>query len=312
MRGTILITTSSFDLAACDALTRLAAAGFDILLNPHRRRLSESEARDLVGRDVVAMIAGVEPLTRAVLSAAPRLKVISRCGTGMDSVDLDAAAALGIALRNTPEAPATAVAELTIGLILAVLRRIAEADRGIRARQWSPLMGRLLGQQTLGLVGCGRVGRRVAQLAQAFGARVLAYDPQVTQAPAGVTLAGLDDVIAGADVLSLHLPLTPALRNFLGRERFGQMKRGAVLVNAARGGLVDEAALCEALQSGQLAGAALDCFADEPYDGPLAGLPTVVLTAHMGSYATEARALMEREAADNLLEAMVKQGLTEG
>ncbi len=312
MRQKILISTSSFGVDGNDSLRRLAEAGFEIILNPHRRRLNETEAMELLDNNVIAMIAGVEPLTRKVLTNAKQLKVLSRCGTGMDNVDIDAANELGILLKNTPDAPARAVAELTLGMILAVLRRIAEADRGIRAAKWAPLMGRLLSEQTVGLIGYGRVGRRVAQLVRAFGARVIVYDSQQQPAEESIELLSLDDVIRQADVLSLHVPYSKELHYILNRERLGAMKQGAVLINAARGGLIDENALLEALQSGRLAGAALDCFETEPYDGPLIGLSQVVLTAHMGSYANEARALMEREAADNLFAGLATQGFIKG
>ena len=312
MRQKILISTSSFGVTGNDSLRRLADAGFEIILNPHRRRLNEAEAGELLDNDVIAMIAGVEPLTRKVLTKAKQLKVISRCGTGIDNVDVDAAKELGILLKNTPDAPARAVAELTLGMILGVLRRIAEADRGIRATKWAPLMGRLLSEQTVGLIGYGRVGKRVAHLVRAFGARVIVYDNQEHPAEEDIEFLSLNDVIGTADVLSLHVPYSKELHHLLNRERIAAMKKGAVLINAARGGLIDENALLEALQSAHLAGAALDCFQTEPYDGPLVDLPQVVLTAHMGSYANEARALMEREAADNLLAGLAGLGLIKG
>lgn len=296
-------------MAGNPALQRLAALGFEIAINPHGRRLSESEAQTLLGDGVVAMIAGVEPLTRNVLSSAKNLKVISRCGTGMDSVDAAAAAELGILLKNTPDAPARAVAELTLGMMLGVLRRLSEADRGIRARQWTPLMGLLLSEQTVGLIGFGRVGRRVARLVRAFGARVIAFDTQAVPAEDGVEFKTMDEVIRSADVLSLHVAYQPDLHHLLNDACFATMKKGAIVINAARGGLIDEAALIQSLQSAHLAGAALDCFEKEPYDGPLTTMPQVVLSAHMGSYAKEARALMEREAADNLLSGMSAKGL---
>ena len=309
MHQKILISTSSFGIENNDSLRRLADAGFELVLNPLRRRLNEAEAIALLDNDVIAMIAGVEPLTRKVLTHAKQLKVISRCGTGMDNVDMAAASELGILLKNTPDAPAMAVAELTLGMILAVLRRIAEADRGIRAAKWAPLMGRLLSEQTVGLIGFGRVGRRVARLVRAFGARVIAFDTQAMPAEDGVGFKAMDEVIRSADVLSLHVAYQPDLHHLLNEARFATMKKGAVVINAARGGLIDEAALIQVLQSAHLAGAALDCFEKEPYAGPLATMPQVVLSAHMGSYAKEARALMEREAAENLLSGMSAKGL---
>lgn len=230
----------------------------------------------------------------------------------MDSVDIDAAAELGVWLKNTPDAPAAAVAELTLGMMLSVLRRLPEADRGIRSNRWNPLMGRLLSAQTVGLIGFGRIGRRVARLVRAFGARIIVYDKQQLSPEEGVEFRSLDDVIGTADVLSLHVPYAQDMHHFLDRERIAAMKPGAVLINAARGGLIDEEALLNALQAGHLSGAALDCFEAEPYSGPLAALPQVLLTAHMGSYAREARNLMEQEAVDNLLQGLAAQGLMKG
>ena len=312
MHRKILITTSSFGVVGNDSLRKLADGGFEIVLNPHHRRLNEAEAMELLDSAVIGMIAGVEPLTRKVLGNATQLKVISRCGTGIDNVDLDAVKELGMVIKNTPDAPARAVAELTLGMMLGVLRRIAEADRSIRATKWAPLMGRLLSEQTVGLIGYGRVGKRVAHLVHAFGARVVAYDSLQHPAEEGIAFVSLDEVIGQADVLSLHVPYARELHHLLNTERIAGMKRGAVLINAARGGLIDEAALAAALHSGHLAGAALDCFQTEPYAGPLVDLPQVVLTAHMGSYANEARTLMEREAADNLLAGLAKLGLIKG
>lgn len=294
---TVLITTSSFSERDNDAAATLAAANVSLVFNPFERRLTEDEAHELLGKhNPVGIVAGVEPLTERVLSAAPSLKAVARCGTGMDSVDVAAAERLGIRVSRTPDAPAAAVAELTLGLILAVLRRIAQADRALRAGTWKALTGGLLGARTLGLVGYGRVGRRVANMVRPTGARIIACDPNLTEAD--VPLMPLDDVLAASDVLSLHA-LPGSLR--LGSREFGKMRKGAVLINTARGDLVDEGALVEALKSGHLAGAGLDVFEAEPYDGPLASIDTAVLTAHMGSYAAETRAQQEREALFNLV-----------
>ncbi len=304
----ILITTSSFDRAGQPGLAALAAAGYSIVMNPHGRKLSEDEAAGLLDGDVVGMVAGTEPLTRRVLAGATGLKVVSRCGIGLDSVDLAAAGDLGIRVLNTPDAPSLAVAELALGMILNALRRIGEADRRLRRGEWKALMGGLLACRTVGIVGYGRIGRRVARLAQAFGARILAHDAQPF-APDGVAEArDIDSLLAEADVVSLHLP-SVAGGPFMDAARIAAMKPGAILVNTARGGLIDEAALAAALQDGRLAGAALDTYAKEPYAGPLAGMETAVLTAHMGSYASEARSIMEREAVENLLKGMAEAGL---
>lgn len=305
----ILITTSSFSSAADTELAQLRGAGYEVVLNPHRRRLSEDEAHALLSADVAGMIAGVEPLTRRVLAGAKGLKVVSRCGIGLDSVDLEAARELGIEILNTPDAPSSAVAEITVGLTLTVLRKIALADRQVRAGQWRSLMGRLLSAQVAGVVGYGRIGRRVATLFGAFGCRVLACDPVATTVAPGVTLCGLDELLVQSDIVSLHLPIGPDTAKLMSAARIAQMKKGAVLVNVSRGGLVDEAALHQALVAGHLGGAALDVFEKEPYAGPLAALDQVVLTAHMGSAAEESRAIMEKEAASNLVRGLAAKGL---
>ena len=265
---------------------------------------------ELLRGDIVGMIAGTEPLSRAVLQHAPTLKVVSRCGIGTDNVDLSAASELGIEVLNTPDAPSVAVAELTLGLILATLRRIAEADRAVRAGEWRPLMGRLLTGRVVGVVGYGRIGRKVSALARAFGARVLAHDIQPITPDGAVELCALDELLSSSDIVTLHLPSAPANRYFFNDARLSLMKRGAILINTARGELVDEQALARVLTSTHIAAAALDTFEQEPYSGPLRDFPQVTLTAHMGSYTEESRARMEEEAARNLLDALARHGLS--
>ena len=294
---TVLITTSSFGERDNEAIAALAAANVSLVFNPFGRRLTEVEARELLQKhDPVGVLAGVEPLTENVFAAAPSLKAVARCGTGMDSVDVAAAERRGIRVSRTPDAPAAAVAELTIGLIFSVLRRIAEADRGIRGAGWKALTGGLLGARTLGLVGYGRIGHRVASIVRPTGAKIVASDPYLSEAD--VPLLSLDELLKASDVISLH-SVGGSVR--LGAREFGLMRKGAILINTARGDLVEEAALVEALKSGHLAGAGLDVFEAEPYKGPLAAIDTAVLTAHMGSYAAETRAEQEREALFNLV-----------
>jgi D-3-phosphoglycerate dehydrogenase len=305
----ILITTSSFDCATNAAIDKLVRAGFEIRSNPHARRLTESEVGDLLAEgEIVGMIAGVEPLTRYVLDRAQKLKVISRCGIGMDSVDLAAADDRGIRVCNTPGAPVSAVAELTLGLMLDLLRQIGQADRTIRAGGWKQMMGNLLAFQTVGIVGFGRIGRRVAELLHAFGAKVLVHDPALVDAPSYAEASDFDALLQRADVVTLHLPYNKSLHHMIGHRELALMKSSAFLVNTARGGLVDEDALALALGAGSLAGAALDTFEQEPYKGPLASLPQMLLTAHMGSYAKESRVQMEREAAENLVKGLIASG----
>lgn len=304
----VLITTSSFSLGNFAQAKSLHDAGISIEVNPHGRRLSEDEVAELVATDVIAILAGLEPLTDRVLSNAKSLRVIARCGTGLDSVDLQAASRLGIDVFNTPDAPTQAVAELTIAHMLNSLRHLSTTDSNMRSGKWTPTMGSLLATKTVGLIGVGRIGGAVAKLAQAFGARVIGFDP-VVDSHNSVELLSLDQVLKQADIVSLHLPINDQTHHILNANTISCMKTGSIVVNVSRGGLIDESALHDALKSQHLSGAALDCFEDEPYSGPLLQIPGVHVTAHMGSYARETRDLMETEASTNLVNGLRKRGL---
>jgi D-3-phosphoglycerate dehydrogenase len=304
----VLITTSSFGLGNFAQAKSLHDAGISIEMNPHGRRLSEDEVAELVATDVIAILAGLEPLTDRVLSNAKSLRVIARCGTGLDSVDLQAASRLGIDVFNTPDAPTQAVAELTIAHMLNSLRHISTTDSNMRSGKWTPTMGSLLATKTVGLIGVGRIGSAVAKLAQAFGARVIGFDP-VVSSHNSVELLSLDEVLNQADIVSLHVPINDQTHHIVNASAISRMKPGSIVVNVSRGGLIDESALHDALKSQHLSGAALDCFEDEPYSGPLLQIPGVHVTAHMGSYARETRDLMEVEASTNLVNGLRKRGL---
>ncbi len=297
---TILITTSNFDVDGNLVIQRLRDRGFELVVNPYRRRLTGEEATNFISSvKPIGIIAGVEPLGKQQFRAFDGLRVLSRCGTGLDNVDMSAAKEFGVSVFNTPEAPAPSVAELTLGLILCCLRQIPLADRSLRTGQWSALKGSLLRGKTVGVVGFGRIGRLVTRLVRAFEARVLAYDPFVAMA-GDVAFVSLDDLLRDSDIVTLHMPYSAGAHHLFDGSALQRMKKGAILINASRGGLVDEAALLEALRTGHLSSAGLDVFEEEPYSGPLTGLSQVVLTAHMGSAARETRELMELEAARNL------------
>ena len=303
----VLISTSSFNLANFAQLSDLEKAGVEVKLNPFAARLTEKQAIDLLGTDTIGLIAGLEPLTKNVLQAAKSLKVIARVGTGLDSVDLVAAKELEIIVLNTPDAPTKAVAELTIAHILGLLRHLSQAARQIRNGIWKGLMGSLLETKTVGIVGFGRIGKRVATLLSAFGASVLISDAQVKSGD--FQNVGLDELCTRSDIVSLHLPYSEATHHIIDEKRINLMKKGSFIVNISRGGLVDEAMLLVALKSGHLAGAALDCFEQEPYEGELRNLENVQITAHMGSYARETRDLMEQEASRLLVNALHEKNL---
>lgn len=300
MPGTIAITTSGFDMTN-PRIEALVDAGWSVVRNPYGRKMTEEEVAELLqtsGAEV--MIAGVEPLTATVFEQNPQLRLISRCGSGVDSVDTDAAEQQDIAVYRTPEAPAEAVAELTISLGIAVLRRVGEADRLVRAGEWHALMGRSYGRSRIGIVGLGHVGRRVAAVSAVLGAEI-GYTDHYVDTPA---YERFDDVLSlahWADVLTVHLPHDAETHHTVNAEVLRALGPDGVVVNTARGGLVDEDALLHALESGGIAGAALDVFETEPYTGPLAGFPNVIMTCHMGSYARQVRAAMENEALENAI-----------
>jgi D-3-phosphoglycerate dehydrogenase len=298
----ILITTSTFGVEGNSRLEQLERAGFSIYTNPYSRRLTEDEIYDLVVElQPIGVIAGLEPLTRRVLAAAGNnLRIISRCGTGIDNVNLEAAKEFAIQVKNTPAAPSRAVAELTLGAILNLLRHIAKSDRAMRQGEFNKKMGRLLGACTVGIIGYGHIGRNVAALCNAFGCTVIAYDVVAAVNGSGVEFVTLETLLRTADVVSLHIPSPGESVHFMTRERLTAMKAGAILINHARGDLVDETALYELVKAEHLGGAALDVFESEPYQGPLTELENVLLTPHVGSYAIETRVQMELEATENL------------
>lgn len=305
----ILITTSSFVVQNNRYVDLLESQGFEIICNPYGRRLTESEVLNLLKDDVIGMIAGVEPLTRKVLQNAPCLKVVSRCGIGMDSVDLCACSEIGTWVCNTPDAPTMAVAEITVAIMLDLLRNVSQVDRNIRSGNWKPLMGNLLSCQTIGIIGYGRIGKKVCQILRSFGSNLLVHDKQDVIPEPPMDVVCLDELLSSSDIVSLHVPYEPATHHLIDRDRISSMKTGALLLNVSRGGLIEEDELYAALKSGKLAGAGLDAFEQEPYRGPLTELPQVVLTAHMGSYAKECRIQMEREAAANLVQGLIAQGI---
>jgi D-3-phosphoglycerate dehydrogenase len=228
-----------------------------------------------------------------LLAAAPELKAVGRAGVGVDNIDLEAASRRGVIVFNSPGGSTVSVAEHTFALILALARHIPLADRGLRERRWEKnrLVGLELMGKTLGLIGLGRIGREVAVRARAFGMNTLAHDPFVTEvSAAGVRLVDLETLLAEADIVSLHAPLSETSSGLLDAKRLAAMRPGALLINCARAGLIDESALLEALESGRLGGAALDVFPDEPQVDPrLLALPQVVLTPHIAGSTVEAQ-----------------------
>jgi D-3-phosphoglycerate dehydrogenase len=305
----VLISTASFAEHDRAPLDLLKSSGFEIILNPYKRKLKPEEVMELA-RDCEGIIAGVEQLTEEVFKKLPKLRAVSRCGVGTDNVDLEAARKRGIRINSTPNAPTQSVAELTVALILNLLRQVSLLDRRVHGGTWSREMGRLLSGKTIGIVGLGRIGKRVAELLRPFGVKILASEPKPDKKWAEenkISLTSLEELLRESDVVTLHIPYSEKNLNLINAEKIKIMKRGAILINTSRGGLVDEGALYQALLSGHLSGAALDVMEVEPYQGPLKDLDSVILTPHIGSYALEARVQMEMEAAKNLI-SMLKEG----
>ncbi|WP_244849249.1 NAD(P)-dependent oxidoreductase [Caballeronia sp. SL2Y3] len=253
----------------------------------------------------VAIIVRYGKINARIMDAAENLQVISKHGSGIDVIDQEAAAARGIAVRAAVGANAAAVAEHAWALILACAKSVPQLDVRMRAGHWDKSTHKSfeLDGGTLGVVGLGSIGRRVAAIGVAFGMNVFAFDPFAKEAPHGVTLASMDDIYAAADVLSLNCPLTDENRNMINRDTLARMKQGAILVNTARGGLIDEAALVEALASGRLRSAGVDSFAVEPMTvpHPFQSVPNLILSPHVGGVSEAAYVNMGKGAAANVL-----------
>ncbi len=299
----VLTSPSSMGQVGPAPFDLLIESGFEIINNPFGRRLTEDEVIEL-GRDCIGIVAGVEPLTQKVMDALPDLKYISRVGVGMDSVDLDYAKSKGIIVVNTPDAPTRGVAELTIGLTYSLLRKIPQADANMKQKVWKKQIGNLVLGKKVGVVGLGRIGKMVASMFKALGNDVIGYDLYPNQEWAdenGIELGTLEQTLSVAEIVTLHVPGNSDSTALLKAEELGLMKEGSFLINVSRGGVVDEAALLEALSSNKLAGAAIDVFSEEPYAGPFCDLDNVVLTPHLGSYASEAKLNMEIQAVENFI-----------
>ncbi len=304
----IFVTPRSLSRCGHPALDRLRAAGYEVAFcTPGQQPEEEELLRLLPGCH--GYLAGVERISARVLETATGLKAISRNGTGVDNVDLAAAARLGIAVLRADGANARGVAELTIGLMLALTRHIPRCDQHMKAGRWERWEGIELAGRCLGLVGYGRIGRLVAELSLGLGMRVVAYDPLARPEPSRqerfCLVPVLEEVLGQADVLSLHCPPPADGQPLLTRERLALLKPGTYLINMARGELLDDAAVLAALEQGRLAGAALDAYRREPPgDDPLVRHEQVIATPHIGAYSRESVARAVEVAVDNLLSAL--------
>jgi len=290
----------------------LSRAGCMIVDNPWPgRTLNQEQLLSLI-EDIDGVLAGDDDFSAAVLEKAGHLKVISKFGVGVDRIDLAAATRMGIQVANAPGTNKHAVADMAIGLMVSVARSIPLAGNRVRQGDFKVIIGHSVYGSTLGVIGLGQIGRAVVRRAVGFNMRVLAFEPYPDMnfvRENNVTLTGLKELMQEADFITLHLPSMPETKQMINREALSVVKPGAVLINTARGDLVDEDALLDALTTGRLAGAALDTFAVEPppCDHPLLQLQNVVVTAHMGGHTREAHQLTGMVAAENLLRVLQGQ-----
>jgi D-3-phosphoglycerate dehydrogenase len=276
------------------------------IINPHGRKLSEEELIEM-SNDVVGIIAGTEEISRRIMQNASALKVISRYGIGLDNIDLEAAREFGITVKNTPVAPAQAVAELSVCLMLNLSRRINEMDQKVKSNVWKPVIGNLMSGKTIGIIGLGKIGKKVAMLLEPFNVKIITYelDPDkefIEQH--NIKLVSFEDLIAESDIITLHVPKTSETKNIIGEKELFHIKKNALIINTARGGLIDENALIKALEKNLIGGVAIDAFDVEPYKGRLMEFDNVILTPHVGSYTVETRKEMEIETVNNLINAL--------
>lgn len=271
----------------------LQEAGFEV---DHRPALTPEELSAIVGDYEGMVVRSSTKVTADIIAKASKMKIIGRAGAGVDTIDVPAATAAKIIVMNTPGQNSNGVAELVFGLMLALARHVVTGCVTLKGGRWekNKLAGTELGGKTLGLIGMGYIGRRVSVIAQGFGMTVLACDPMLDECQIkafGAKPAGLDEILSGSDYISLHLPKNKDTANLINAAAIGKMKTGAILINCARGGLVDETALAEALKSGRLAGAGFDVFATEPpaADNPLLALDNFVATPHLGASTAESQ-----------------------
>ena len=298
--GDVLVTFPAFDHADAETTGILARAGLEIRLAPKTGARSPAELARLVG-EAVAVIASTDPFDRSVFDGCPRLRVVARVGVGVDSIDLEAATAAAVVVTTTPGVNDQVVADHTLALMLAAIRRVVEADGSVRRGEWrrgSDMTAWGLHRRTVGIVGLGAIGQAVARRLTGFDCTLLAHDVE-QRAFDGVELVPLGELLARAEIVTVHVPLDDSTRGLIGADEIAQLRPGAIVVNAARGGIVDEAALTEGLRSGHVHAAALDVFEHEPPVGsPLLELPNVVLSPHVAALSEESVRRMLRLAAE--------------
>ena len=303
MKPNILVALSTFAEFGDAPLKLLAESDADYYVNPLGRRLVREEIIQMA-KDCEGIVAGVEPYDDYVLDHLPTLRCISRCGVGLDNISLEKAKDMGIAIRNTPDVVILPVVELTIAMIFDLLRRLSYHTNLLKSKRWEKKAGNLLSGKKVGVIGLGRIGKAVAETLTKLNADVYGADLFPDQEWAQINdiqIIPTESLLETCEIVSIHVSILGDNKFIMGENEIGTMRQGSFLVNVSRGELVDESALYEALKSNHLAGAALDVFPKEPYDGLLCELDNVVLTPHVATLTRESRVQMETEAVENLL-----------
>ena len=301
----ILVTPTSMKPdSVSPALDKLRDFADTLVFNPYGRPMTEDEIIPLL-KDCDGYLAGLDFITAKVLEACPSVKAVSRYGAGYDRVDLEAAQRLGVTVTYTPGANAEAVGELAFALILSVARSIPYLNAQTKSGAWVRSTGMELKGKTLGVAGLGAIGKVAARCAAGFGMNVAAYDPFINEAYCRehqIQVCSYEELLACSDVITLHLPLNQETYHFIDQKAISKMKDGVILINASRGGIIDEDAACEALSSGKIAGMGLDAFEQEPpTDSRLLAFDNVIATPHTGAHTREATLNMAHMAVDNLI-----------
>ncbi len=298
-----ILITDSFPINGVELLSASAKADY-------QPGMTADDLLNCIENYDALIVRGRTKVTADVIAAASKLKAVCRAGVGVDNIDLASAQSSNITVVNTPTATTIAVAEHTLALMLALVKSVAQADAAMKAGQWpkKQLMGSELSDKVLGVIGVGNIGASVAERAAAFGMKAIGYDPVLTDdqmRARGVEPVSIEELYAQSDMITLHIPLNDSTRNIINGQTISQMKRGVLIVCAARGGVIDETALLSALESGQVAGAALDVFTQEPPGlTALVSHPNVITTPHIGAQTREAQARAARDAAEEILTAL--------
>ncbi len=300
----VLITTVPFGQVDAKPLEDLTSNNIEYVINPLNRKLQPGELAELID-DFDIIIAGTEEIDREVFDKAKNLRFISRVGIGLDSVDLNYAKEKDVKVSYTPDAPAPAVAELTIGLMISLIRSVNQSNLNIKNGEWKRYFGYRLSEMNIGIIGMGRIGRGVMNHLKCFNPKNIFVndidDSALKDLDSNVTICSKEEIYCNSDLITLHAPLTSDTYNMISSEQIDHMKKNVFLVNTARGGIVNEKDLFDSLAGNRIAGAAIDTYEQEPYFGPLTKFNNCINTAHMGSMTFDCRSAMEIEATDEAI-----------